>query len=76
MATVEDFGVTENKSQILSATTATVGRRWCRLIPLVVFALSILTTVMFWKLLPDSFRLNEGTDYVVYYEPLASIFGE
>ncbi len=31
----------------------------------------MLVTVSFWKVLPSSFRLNEGSDYVFSYEPAA-----
>jgi 4-amino-4-deoxy-L-arabinose transferase-like glycosyltransferase len=44
------------------------GRRW---VPLAVFAASILITLTFWRLLPNSYRLNEQSDYFAAYEPLA-----
>lgn len=36
-----------------------------------ILAASMLATVAFWKVLPHSFRLNEGSDYVNAYEPIA-----
>jgi len=36
-----------------------------------VFATSIVITLLFWMILPTNFRINESTDYTGFYEPLA-----
>ncbi len=36
-----------------------------------VFCLSLLVTSIFWMLLPDSYRRNESSDFLVFYEPVA-----
>ena len=38
---------------------------------LAVFTTSILVTILFWMSLPDSFQINENSDYVAFYEPVA-----
>lgn len=40
-------------------------------IALVVFFLSTLVTAAFWAALPQSWRSNESTDYLHFYEPVA-----
>jgi hypothetical protein len=40
-------------------------------IALGVFALSVLVTAAFWVALPQSWRSNESTDYLYFYEPVA-----
>src|SRR6266436_6791394 len=72
MLRTRDLGVTELKSRPLpntsSATFLSRSHRW---LPLAILAASMLVTVSFWKVLPSSFRLNEGSDYVFSYEPAA-----
>src|SRR5215831_16373312 len=36
----------------------------------VVFVTSILVTFVFWMILPDTFRINESSDYISFYEPV------
>ena len=36
-----------------------------------VFVASVFVTVIFWKVLPTRYLVNEGSDYTVYYEPVA-----
>ena len=36
-----------------------------------VFVASVLATLLFWAVLPASFRMNGSSDYRVYYEPVA-----
>jgi len=36
-----------------------------------VFVGSILVTLIFWSILPSQFAVNESTDYVTFYEPVA-----
>ena len=38
---------------------------------ILVLLASALVTVVFWKVLPDRFRLNEQSDYFASYEPVA-----
>ena len=72
MLRVQDFGATEGQSQIFhNAPSTTFPGRLHRWIPLAILAASVLVTVTFWKILPSSFRMNEGTDYFAYYEPVA-----
>jgi 4-amino-4-deoxy-L-arabinose transferase-like glycosyltransferase len=72
MLRVQDLDVTELKSKLLpSASSATFLSRSHRWVPLAIFAASLLVTVTFWRVLPSSFRMNEGSDYFAYYEPLA-----
>ena len=35
-----------------------------------VFVTSILVTSLFWRILPDTFRINENSDYIGFYEPV------
>jgi 4-amino-4-deoxy-L-arabinose transferase-like glycosyltransferase len=39
--------------------------------PLLVFATSVLVTLLFWAILPSSFSFNESSDYATHYEPVA-----
>lgn len=36
-----------------------------------VFILSIFVVVLFWAVLPGTFRINESPDYIFFYEPVA-----
>jgi 4-amino-4-deoxy-L-arabinose transferase-like glycosyltransferase len=36
-----------------------------------IFATSIVTILLFWVMLPDSFHINENRDYKAFYEPVA-----
>lgn len=36
-----------------------------------VFTVSVLATCLFWIALPDHLRVNENTDYINFYEPVA-----
>jgi hypothetical protein len=36
-----------------------------------VFVASVLVTLLFWTILPASFRVNEDSDYLGFYEPVA-----
>jgi 4-amino-4-deoxy-L-arabinose transferase-like glycosyltransferase len=38
---------------------------------LLVFVLSAIVTVAFWVVLPQSWRVNESSDFTYYYEPVA-----
>jgi hypothetical protein len=35
------------------------------------FAVSVLIVLLFWMIMPTSFRLNESSDYTDFYEPVA-----
>jgi len=60
-----------NVGQVSDDSSSVKLLRSYRWIPLAIFAASILVTVGFWQILPASFRVNEGSDYIVYYEPVA-----
>jgi 4-amino-4-deoxy-L-arabinose transferase-like glycosyltransferase len=62
---------TVNLVKISDDTSSVNLHRWHRWIPLAIFAASILVTVSFWQILPASFRLNEASDYLEFYEPVA-----
>ena len=36
-----------------------------------IFLLAILITVLFWNILPARFQINESSDYLKFYEPVA-----
>lgn len=36
-----------------------------------VFLASCLVTILFWRFLPERFQVNENSDYVTFYEPVA-----
>lgn len=36
-----------------------------------VFTASVLVTLLFWAVLPARFQVNESTDYIHFYEPVA-----
>lgn len=72
MLRIQEIGATESNRQIShDASAGSFLHPSYRWIPLAVFAASILVTITFWRVLPNSFRLNEGSDYFEYYEPLA-----
>ena len=72
MLRIQDLAVTARTSQVLhdasSSSFLSRSRHW---IPVAIFAASMIVTVGFWKVLPSSFRLNEGSDYLNGYEPIA-----
>ncbi len=70
MTSAEEMITAMEKSQIFRHVPNFLAR-WRRWIPLAVFAAAAVTTLTFWKILPDKFRLNEQSDYPGYYEPLA-----
>src|ERR1051326_7073289 len=69
MTRVEVAGRSE--SPAFHHSVANLMSRGRRGVPLAVFAASILITLTFWRLLPNSYRLNEQSDYFAAYEPLA-----
>src|SRR5215813_6481864 len=38
---------------------------------IIISVTSILVMLLFWVILPDTFRVNEQTDYTAFYEPVA-----
>lgn len=54
-----------------SASLITCLRQNSYPLPIAVFASSILVTLIFWQVLPQRFRVEENTDYVSSYKPLA-----
>ena len=36
-----------------------------------VFFTSILATLLFWGVLPTQFRINDNSDYISFYKPVA-----
>lgn len=36
-----------------------------------IFIISILIILIFWKVLPEKYRINENNDYINFYEPVA-----
>src|SRR5713226_4669806 len=51
-----------------SAVGRIVSSRW---LVVAILLASVLVTLTFWRILPDSFRLNEQSDYPSYYKPVA-----
>src|SRR5574341_2678454 len=47
------------------------GVRLERFMPLAIFGASLLITCTFLAVLPDRFRVDEGSDYAALYEPVA-----
>jgi 4-amino-4-deoxy-L-arabinose transferase-like glycosyltransferase len=75
MLRVQDLGATQKTghgtSQVLHDASSSFLSRSHRWIPLAILATSMLVTVAFSKVLPKTFRLNEGSDYFFSYEPAA-----
>ena len=38
---------------------------------MLVFFASILATLLFWGVLPAQFRINDNSDYISFYKPVA-----
>lgn len=43
-------------------------------VSILIVIFSIFLTLLFWTVLPKSFRVNESSDYISYYEPVARNF--
>src|SRR5262245_5281449 len=46
-------------------------RRQRAIVVVLILLASSLTTLLFWRVLPDRFRVNEQSDYFAAYEPVA-----
>ncbi len=68
---VTQSGGSEITDSAPGGTRFLVQPKWSGWLVLAVFVVSILVTVVFLRVLPSSFRLNEQSDYHAFYEPVA-----
>ncbi len=74
MLSFQNFAAVESEIRLSDDTrsNSSVQRngssRW---MVIAVFAVSMLVTVVFWKVLPNDYRVNEQSDYFASYEPTA-----